>query len=265
MRKSFVFNCEWQEVLMEYPAEVRLEVYDAIIEYAASGKLLELKPLAKMAFSFIKKEIDSNNARYDETVKKRSEAGKKGMASRYGSRVTAGGDMCGQDGAEEKELGKDLTSVTKGNKRNKGQQAVTNVTNVTDNDYVYDDDYVSTEVDGETRARAKPAPPSATPSVDDEVKSLRKDKTWTEQACMLHHTDRARLMERLEEFRLQCHADGKKFHNDMADAKQHFNNWLRIVAGKEREKDVKTESESRNRRRGTRLCADEAKTYGSAF
>ena len=59
-RKSFVFYIEWQEVLMEYPEEVRLEVYDAIIKYAASETLSEQKPLAKMAFSFIKKQIDEN-------------------------------------------------------------------------------------------------------------------------------------------------------------------------------------------------------------
>lgn len=57
-KKTFLFNTEWKEVLMEYPAEVRLEVYEAAIDYAASGTLSELKPLAKMAFSFIKKEID---------------------------------------------------------------------------------------------------------------------------------------------------------------------------------------------------------------
>ena len=77
-RKSFVFNIEWQEVLMDYPPEVRLEVYDAIIEYVASGTLSDLKPLAKMAFSFIKKQIDYNNDKYDDIVAKRSEAGKKG-------------------------------------------------------------------------------------------------------------------------------------------------------------------------------------------
>ena len=69
-KKSFVFYIEWQEVLMEYPAEVRLEVYDAIIEYVASGTLSELKPLAKMAFSFIKKQIDSNNDKYNSLVEK---------------------------------------------------------------------------------------------------------------------------------------------------------------------------------------------------
>lgn len=58
--KSFVFFTEWSEVLKDYPAEVRLEVYDAIIEYATSGTLPELKPLAKMAFSFMKNKIDED-------------------------------------------------------------------------------------------------------------------------------------------------------------------------------------------------------------
>lgn len=79
-RKSFVFYVEWRDVLMDYPAEVRYEVYDAIIEYAASGKLTELKPLAKMAFSFIKKDMDRNQAKYNGMVETNRENGKKGGA-----------------------------------------------------------------------------------------------------------------------------------------------------------------------------------------
>lgn len=79
-KKSFVFNCEWQKVLKEYPAEVRLEVYDAIIEYVVSGRLSELKPLAKMAFSFIKNEIDYNQRKYDEKVERNRVNGSKGGA-----------------------------------------------------------------------------------------------------------------------------------------------------------------------------------------
>ena len=125
-RKSFVFNIEWQEVLMDYPPEVRLEVYDAIIEYVASGTLSELKPLAKMAFSFIKKQIDYNNDKYDDIVAKRSEAGKKGMANRY----------------------QKVTNVTSDNKSNKCYQKVTNVT-INDNDNVNDNNInkESTNVD----------------------------------------------------------------------------------------------------------------------
>lgn len=123
-RKSFVFNIEWQEVLMDYPPEVRLEVYDAIIEYVASGTLSELKPLAKMAFSFIKKQIDYNNDKYDDIVAKRSEAGKKGMANRY----------------------QKITNVTSDNKSNKCHQKVTNVT-INDNVYDNDNNKESTNVD----------------------------------------------------------------------------------------------------------------------
>lgn len=87
-KKSFIFNVEWQEILLGYSSEVRLEVYDAIIEYVASGTILELKPMAKMAFSFIKKEIDYNTCKYNDIVAKRSEAGKKAMNKRYNKVAT---------------------------------------------------------------------------------------------------------------------------------------------------------------------------------
>lgn len=71
---SFIFNLDWYAVLLEYPEEVRFEVYEAIMRYALSGTLAELKPLAKMAFSFIKKEMDYNREKYESTVEKRRAA-----------------------------------------------------------------------------------------------------------------------------------------------------------------------------------------------
>ena len=80
-----------------------------------------------MAFSFIKKQIDYNNDKYDDIVAKRSEAGKKGMANRY----------------------QKVTNVTSDNKSNKCYQKVTNVTI---NDNVYDNDNKeSTNVDKKER------------------------------------------------------------------------------------------------------------------
>lgn len=83
-RNTFVFNVEWYNILRDYPAEVRLEVYDAMMEYVATGILADLKPMAKMAFAFIKKEIDANIEKYNETCRKRSEAGKNGNKKRWG-------------------------------------------------------------------------------------------------------------------------------------------------------------------------------------
>ena len=76
-RNSFIFFFTWAEVLSDCTKEVRLDVYDAVIEYAKSGTLPDLKPMSMMAFQFIKKEIDRNNEKYDEIVEKRREAGKK--------------------------------------------------------------------------------------------------------------------------------------------------------------------------------------------
>lgn len=78
MKKHFLFNLEWDEILSELPKEVKYEVYDAIIEYAKSGKLMDLKPIAKGCFLFIKKEIDYYISSYDSKIEKRKEAGSKG-------------------------------------------------------------------------------------------------------------------------------------------------------------------------------------------
>ena len=82
-RKSFVFYFEWAEVLSGFPTEVRYEVYDAIIRYAQSGTLTELKPLANMAFSFIKNDIDRDFDKFLKTSEGRSKAGKIGASRKW--------------------------------------------------------------------------------------------------------------------------------------------------------------------------------------
>lgn len=117
-RNTFVFNVEWYNILRDYPAEVRLEVYDAMMEYVATGILVNLKPMAKMAFAFIKKEIDANIEKYSEMCKKRSEAGKKHKGNQYSKNGTNG------------------TNGTNVPKWNKMEQMEQDGTNGTDNDII---------------------------------------------------------------------------------------------------------------------------------
>lgn len=77
-KNTFIFHLEWAEILRGYPAEVRYEVYDAIIGYAQSGTLSEMKPLANMAFAFIKMDMDRDGDRYMEICNKNKENGSKG-------------------------------------------------------------------------------------------------------------------------------------------------------------------------------------------
>lgn len=148
-KKSFVFNCEWREVLRDFPAEVRLEVYDAIIEYAASGTLTELKPLARMAFLFMKGEVDRNRSKYEEVSRKRGEAGRKGMSARYGNEAEPGGRAAREE-APRGEVDVEGVDLTNANKTNKPQQTVTNLT-YNDNDNDEDD------IKKEKREKEKPA------------------------------------------------------------------------------------------------------------
>ena len=77
-RETFLFYADWLNVIRDLPSEVQLEIYQAITEYAINGNLIELKPLAKVAFGFVKQTIDRDTQKYISISEKRSEAGKKG-------------------------------------------------------------------------------------------------------------------------------------------------------------------------------------------
>lgn len=58
LMRNFTFSLKWHTILENYPVEIRREVFDAVITYAATGKIIEMQPLARMAFDFIRHEID---------------------------------------------------------------------------------------------------------------------------------------------------------------------------------------------------------------
>lgn len=79
VKDKMIFHKKWRDAIKDLPAEVRLEVYDAIGQYAFDDKVQEfVSPMAKMAFVFIKVDIDTTTKRQDEISIKRRLAGKKG-------------------------------------------------------------------------------------------------------------------------------------------------------------------------------------------
>ena len=122
VRRSFLFNIEWVEVLDGYPKEVRHEVLDGVLEYMRSGKIIEMKPLAKMAFSFIKRELDYNNERYESMVSKRSEAGRKGGLSK-GKTAVATDEGSVSDGMLDEDSAEANASFAKQTKQSQANEA----------------------------------------------------------------------------------------------------------------------------------------------
>lgn len=74
IKDSFPFNLKWCNALLSQPADLRLEIYDAIMTYALSGSIVEMSPLAKMAFSFIKEEMDCNIEVHKKAIEQRRSA-----------------------------------------------------------------------------------------------------------------------------------------------------------------------------------------------
>lgn len=77
-RKAFVFYKEWKEAIKDLPDDIRLEIYESIIEYATTGDIQGLKPMAKVAFNFIKADIDRDIEKYMSMAERNKNNGHKG-------------------------------------------------------------------------------------------------------------------------------------------------------------------------------------------
>ena len=173
VRRSFLFNIEWVEVLDGYPKEVRHEVLDGVLEYMRSGKIIEMKPLAKMAFSFIKRELDYNNERYESMVSKRSEAGRKGGLSKGKTALatdegSVSEDMPDEDNAEAN------ASFAKQTKQSQANEASAFFAKHNDNDNEYENKYENDIREG-IEAEKTDAGASSPPTADTE-EDVRKER-----------------------------------------------------------------------------------------
>lgn len=229
-KDSFVFRISWQEVLMDYPPEVRLEVYDAIIAYAASGTLTELKPLAKMAFSFIKRDIDIAADKYQETIIKKSEAGRKGMKSRWKKNNTRNTD----------------------NKCYEEITPVTPITNITDKCKVISDkcedksSFNLKEEEKEEIHEEEFTPVYQSPSLEECHEELVGSEIWAEEFIMQKR--RMGITLTLQELRaqleiffgeLKCRGTPPR---DVQATKEHFSNWINTTYEKKQKNEKNRKS-----------------------
>lgn len=80
---SFLMYLDYEEQFNLLTDEQLGQLMRAIMRYEKTGELSELDGIVKMAFSFIKQQLDRDNEKWQEERQKRSEAGKKGMAKRW--------------------------------------------------------------------------------------------------------------------------------------------------------------------------------------
>ena len=63
-RDSFIFYRDWKDALRKLSPKLRLEAYDAILDYALDGNASKVSELVSFAMDFIKPRIDHDRQRY---------------------------------------------------------------------------------------------------------------------------------------------------------------------------------------------------------
>lgn len=121
---------DWYRALAQQPRDVRVEVYDAIMEYGFSGKFpSQLKPLAMGMFLLIQPQMDRMQEQYDQKAAKRSAAGKKGMAGRWKKPPDDSQGENADCGSQTITKITNITNDNSDNKNNKAYQAITSDNN----------------------------------------------------------------------------------------------------------------------------------------
>ena len=82
-KNSFLIYLDYQEQFELLTDEQAGQLIKAIIKYEKTGEITKLEGMTKMAFSFIKQQLDRDSEKWKEEKQKRSEAGKRGMAKRW--------------------------------------------------------------------------------------------------------------------------------------------------------------------------------------
>ena len=114
MKKSCVIYDSWGELLVNLPDDMAGQLIKQIINYAFDGNLESANdPALNAMFAMIKTKLDEDAATYEEIVKQRSEAGKRGMAKRWNNKaITNDNEVITNDNAVTDEITNITVSVS---------------------------------------------------------------------------------------------------------------------------------------------------------
>lgn len=110
MKKSIVFYDSWGELIKNLPDEVAGALIKLICQYSFEGKAEPSgNEITDAMFAMIKTRLDVDAEAYRETIKRRSEAGKKGMQKRWGNKdITENNNVI----TPHNSVIKDITKIT---------------------------------------------------------------------------------------------------------------------------------------------------------
>lgn len=251
MKKTFIFYKDWADAIEELPNEVRLEIYECIVRYATSGEIKGLKPLAQVAFNFIKKQIDRDMQEYISITERNRENGKKGGRKPKKNPENPVGYL----GFEKNPT-----------KPNETQRNPKNLDNDDDNDN--DNDHQQNYnkynfVDDDVKPSLTAQNDSDSEKEKKMIEKIKADTNWKELVAKRFQIPTSAEVEKwLETFQLdiQCR---EVVHRNIADAKRHFSSWLKIqIEIKNNQQNGKSDAKNRA---SYEVTATTAEDYTTTF
>lgn len=87
-KKSFIVHFSTYESIKDFDDAQLGKIFRAMCEYAITGKEITLTKMLKVAFRFVKSQMDADIKKYKETCEKRSDAGRSSAQKRAESKST---------------------------------------------------------------------------------------------------------------------------------------------------------------------------------
>ncbi len=140
-KDSFILYTEQKEVIDKLSDEQAGKIIKALYSYAKDGTMPQLDAVLDLVIIPFKSAIDRNDIKWQETKKKRSEAGKKGMLERWKDIEENNGTK--NIITKDNNVKNVITEITKDNNV---KNDITKITKITDNVHVNVPDNVSVHV-----------------------------------------------------------------------------------------------------------------------
>lgn len=122
--------------------------------------------------------------------------------------------------------------------------------------------------DGVGEKSPSTASPAEVDNLATDLNELRKESGWINLVAMKFGMSVAEVVGVIADFELDCRVNGKMYHQNLSDVKSHFANWLRIQRKKETnhagsEQDPAAAESKHTRRRGTDVAATSSADYST--
>lgn len=230
-KNSFILYTYQAETLSDLSFEQKGRLLTALFAYA-SGEEPEITDQAvKVAFAFIRVQIERDKEKYTDVCEKRRNAAR----NRWQGKTN----------------------------RCKPMQTDANAhfadANNYDNEYDSDNELSSPDVDDN-----KKEPTTTTKKIDleEEIENLKTNRPlWNEMILMKHHINKEELSSWLDQFVVHCRSRDIT-HNDEKDLIRHFDDWLRIVISVKREEEMREDNKAaKKQRRANNVLSDKAEDF----